>query len=190
MPDVKQCPICEGEMEAISVEREVKVGARTTTALDQFFRCQACEEEVYLPGQMDATLKRASDKIRAEEGLLLPGEIRGIRERLGLTQSAFEVLLDVGPKTVVRWEKGTVFQNSSTNTLLVAVRDLPGMAEFLARRHGIDLQKGNPMETANPMWSRGDTHLSIHGSKSQKADVEDFGDLPVGPTGRVRIGRA
>ena len=43
------------------------------------------------------------------------------------------------PKTVVRWEKGTVFQNAATDALLRLVRDLPGAAEYLAARRGVAL---------------------------------------------------
>jgi HTH-type transcriptional regulator/antitoxin MqsA len=93
---------------------------------------------------MDATLRRASEAIRREEGLLMPDEIRGIRHHLGLTQEAFEKLLGVGPKTVVRWEKGTVFQNRSTDSLLRVVRAEPGAVLFLARLRAVNL----------PGWTR------------------------------------
>lgn len=139
MSDLSECPICSGPLRAVSVEREVSIGTRATRVLDEFFRCATCGEEVYLPGQMDATLHRASAKIRVEEGLLLPEEIRSIRESLGLTQSALEELLGVGPKTVVRWEKGTVFQNGATDSLLRTIRDVPRAAEYLAGLHGVAL---------------------------------------------------
>jgi len=86
---------------------------------------------------MDATLRRASDAIRAEEGLLLPSQIRSIREGLGLTQHAFEQLLGVGPKTVVRWEKGSVFQNKATDALLRIVGRFPEVTAFLAELHRV-----------------------------------------------------
>jgi len=70
---------------------------------------------------------------------LSPGEIRAIRERLRLTQRAFEKLLGVGPKTAVRWEKGTVFQNRSTDSLLRLVDAQPESARFLARIHDVTL---------------------------------------------------
>jgi HTH-type transcriptional regulator / antitoxin MqsA len=134
------CPICAGALEAISEEREVAVGNRSALVLDQYFRCEGCRESFYAPGQMDATTRRASDAIRAAEGLLLPAEIRGIRERFGLTQQAFEQLLGVGPKTVVRWEKGSVFQNKATDSLLRVVDRFPEVAGFLAELHGVPVQ--------------------------------------------------
>lgn len=155
MSDINECPICSGRMEAVSVERDVQIGTRTTAVLDQFFRCATCAEEVYLPGQMDATLHRASAKIRAEEGLLLPEEIRSIRESLGLTQSALEALLGVGPKTVVRWEKGTVFQNGATDSLLRTIRDVPGAAEYLAGLHRVTLESSAGTDATDPVALRG-----------------------------------
>ena len=133
------CPVCEGSLEAVSEEREIRIGTRLTRVGDQYSYCVECEEAYYGPGQMDATLRRASEAIRREEGLLTSGQIRGIRQTLGLTQDAFEKLLGVGPKTVVRWEKGTVFQNRSTDSLLRVVGALPESVQFLAHLHGVDI---------------------------------------------------
>ena len=133
------CPVCGGPLEAVSEEREIRIGTRCARVPDRFSYCKACEDAYYEPGHMDATLRRASEAIRREEGLLTPDQIRGIRQTLGLTQDAFEKLLGVGPKTVVRWEKGTVFQNRSTDSLLRVVGAHPESARFLARLHGVDL---------------------------------------------------
>jgi HTH-type transcriptional regulator / antitoxin MqsA len=137
---MEHCPTCERTIEAMAEEREVSVGNRTALVLDQFFRCQECGESFYAPGQMDATMRRASDAIRAAEGLLLPSQIRGIREGLGLTQQAFEKLLGVGPKTVARWEKGSVFQDRATDALLRVVGRFPEVTGFLAELRGVGAQ--------------------------------------------------
>jgi HTH-type transcriptional regulator/antitoxin MqsA len=136
---MKECPHCGGPLDPVSEVREVEVGSRSGRVLDEFFCCRDCSEALYLPGQMDATLRRASDAIREAEGLLSPEEIRAVRTQFGLTQSAFEKLLGVGPKTVVRWEKGAVFQNGATDSLLRLVREFPEVVRFLAERHGVTL---------------------------------------------------
>lgn len=133
------CPVCEGRLEPVSEVREVRIGRRTARVPDEFFRCVACEQAFYAPGQMDSTLRRASQAIRRQEGLMAPQEIRDVRMRLGLTQHAFEKLLGVGPKTVVRWERGTVFQNRSTDSLLRVIDAVPDSAQFLARLKGVTL---------------------------------------------------
>jgi transcriptional regulator with XRE-family HTH domain len=71
--------------------------------------------------------------------LLRPTEIKALRETLELSQAEFEKLLGVGMKTVVRWEKGTVFQNQATDALLRAIREVDGVAEFLSQRAGVVL---------------------------------------------------
>ena len=129
------CPLCEERLEPATEEREVSIGTRSAHVMDRFLRCSGCGEAFYLPGQMDATLRRASEALRQQEGLLSPGEIRTIRTRLGLSQHGFERLLGVGPKTVVRWEKGTVFQNRATDSLLRVVAEFPEVARFLAELH-------------------------------------------------------
>ncbi|MEQ1857617.1 MAG: type II TA system antitoxin MqsA family protein [Longimicrobiales bacterium] len=130
---------CGGRLRGVDEAREVRIGSRTARVRDRFARCTACEEEFYGPGQMDATLRRAATALRTEEGLLSPIVIRALRERLGLSQSAFERLLGVGPKTVVRWEKGTVFQNKATDSLLRVVERFPEVVGFLGELHGVTL---------------------------------------------------
>ena len=135
----QQCALCGGRSVPVSEERKVHVGKRSAVVVDEFVRCQDCGEELYEPGQMDAVMARASTAIRNGLGLLHPEEIKGIRDNLKLSQADFERLLGVGPKTVVRWEKGTVFQNQATDGLLRVLRSVPGVAEFLSERAGIEL---------------------------------------------------
>lgn len=137
-------------MRSERIRRSVSIGRRSAIVFDEFFRCPECGEEVYLPGQMAATQTRASRAIRKTEGLLQPEEIRALREGLGLTQAQFERLLGVGPKTVVRWEAGTIFQNHATDNLLRVMSRFPEAAAYLAERHGVRL----PVEET-PSGSRG-----------------------------------
>ena len=140
------CPVCAGSLSSITEEREVRIGKRSARVPDSCFHCSVCEEDFYAPGQMDATLRRASDAIRQEEGLLTPGEIRAIRRRYGFTQTALEQLLGTGPKTVVRWEKGTVFQNRATDSLLRVLDAFPETASFLAQLRGATLPEPSQLE--------------------------------------------
>lgn len=134
-----RCPMCEGTAAPVREEREIRLGRRRTRAVHEFFRCQRCGEEFFLPGQMDAVLRRAADQIRHEEGLLGPDQIRAIRERYRISQAEFERLLGTGPKTVTRWERGTVVQNRATDSLLRLVAEDPENAAKLARWHGVQL---------------------------------------------------
>ena len=138
-----ECGICGEDAFLVSEEREVSIGKRSAVVEDEFFRCSGCGEKLYEPGQMDAVMVRASTAIREELGLLMPEEIKAIRESLELTQSDFEQLLRVGEKTVVRWERGTVFQNSATDVLIRAVQDVHGFADYLGSRAGIAVPVGS-----------------------------------------------
>lgn len=147
------CTRCDAPAEVVREEKEVQVGARSAEIETQFARCERCGEEFYLPGQLEKAQRVAGNKIRENEGLLRPEEVKHLREDvLGLTQPEFEQLLGVGQKTVTRWENGTVFQHSSTNSLMLAIRDVPGVARYFAERRGVDIErrKGQPAVRLSP----------------------------------------
>ena len=133
------CPICGGRVEVRTADREIHVGKRTARLQIEAATCVDCGEYFVSPNEMDEVQIRASELIRKEEGLLFPERIARIRKKLGLSQSQFERLLGVGPKTVVRWERGTVFQNSATDNLLRLLNSVPEAVAFLAERQGVAL---------------------------------------------------
>lgn len=55
------CPTCDAGMEAVSEHREASWGDQSAVVLDEFFRCPSCREEVYAPGQMQATMERVAN---------------------------------------------------------------------------------------------------------------------------------
>jgi transcriptional regulator with XRE-family HTH domain len=76
--------------------------------------------EIFLTG--DAL--KLIDKTKARYmGLLLPTEIRELRERLGMTQQKMSRLLRIGDKTYTRWENGRERPSQSMNLLLTALWD-------------------------------------------------------------------
>lgn len=115
----------------------MRMGDRPVTFVDLFYRCSRCGEE-YLNGEMmDDSQRRATAVIRAEDGLLAPDEIVGLRKKYGLTQAELERLIGAGPKTVVRWERGTVAQNRTADTLLRVLLDHPDVVAGLKRQNGL-----------------------------------------------------
>lgn len=134
------CPICTGEIQAVTTVRDVRLGRRTVAIEDEYFVCEECGEEFVTPTQMDRVQERAADKIRREQGLLLPREIRALRERYGLNQDEFEHLIGAGQKTVTRWERGTVVQNGTADTLLRVLIAHPDVIRTLAEAKGITLR--------------------------------------------------
>lgn len=133
----QQCPICGGDVATTDKVREVRIGQRSVNIRQTAPECAECGEVFYTPDAADALQMRAASAIREQEGLLAPSAIRRIREKLALSQAEFERLLGVGPKTVVRWERGTVFQNSATDTLLRVLAAVPQAVAYLSQMKGV-----------------------------------------------------
>lgn len=132
--DLRECALCGGPIARQMVDVDVKVGARATiTVRRRLQHCAACGETYFAAGEMDAVNRAAADLVREREGLLAPEEIRALRASMHLSQAQFERLLRTGPKTVVRWERGTIFQNRSTDSLLRALRDVPQARSYLLK---------------------------------------------------------
>lgn len=135
----EHCPICDASGNRVRERREVTVGRRSVEVEHERYRCPECGEEWYTPDQMTRAQELAAREIRAAEGLLAPEAIRGIREALELSQADFERLLGFGPKTVGRWERGTVIPNASSDLLIRIVGSFPEVVRFLALKSGVAL---------------------------------------------------
>ena len=124
-------------MDRRSEDREITVQGKTVSIAQEFYWCPKCEAERITPEMMDEVLRRAVDVLRRADGLLSPDEIKTIRTGLGYNQLQFEAILGSGPKTVTRWERGTVAPSGAANRLLEVFRDNPNIAHEIAKRLGI-----------------------------------------------------
>lgn len=97
-------------------------------------RCPKCDEVVLRFSDARRLQEDAIAHYRKKHGLLSADEIRGIRERFGLTQSELARLLHLGANTISRWESGRNVQTEAMEMLLRLLRDLPGSLDYL-RRH-------------------------------------------------------
>lgn len=131
------CPLCGGVVSRKRWVKTVRLGARTVKSESMTDVCGLCGEAFYAPGEMHAILERAATTLREELGLVSPSEIIALRQRLGLTQRQFEKLLGTSPKTVVRWERGTVCQSQATDTLLRVLIHVPAAVQYLESRTGV-----------------------------------------------------
>lgn len=143
-PNVERCPVCGGEARLTREVGPVTILGRSVEVEDEYYRCANCGEQVYRPGMMDAVLRRATARIREEDGLLTPEQVREVRRKYGLTQPEFERLLGVGTNTIVRWERGTVPQNAAADSLLRLLDEFPENARYLATLHGVTLRSRRP----------------------------------------------
>jgi len=136
-PYPKTCAACGGEI-------DVRTGAVATDLRGltiqvdgvEHGRCRGCGEVYLTLAAANAVQLEAARRLRRARGLLAPDEIRAIRASLGLSQAAFERLLGTGPKTLVRWEKGTVFQSATADRLMRLIAARPELAALLERDEG------------------------------------------------------
>jgi len=129
----KKCAACGGRVTASAATLPFSVRGETIAVPGvEHGACGDCGE-VYL--SLDAAERLQVEAVRmskAARGLLTPGEIRELRRSFAMSQAAFEELLGVGPKTVIRWEKGTVFQGATADRLMRLLRTQPELARVLA----------------------------------------------------------
>ena len=96
----------------------------------QVLVCADCGEELFCEELDSATLVSAYNEYRRRHKLLLPEEIKKIREQYGLSQRSFAKLLNWGDKTICRYENGSV-QDKAHNSLLLFLRNPENMRTYL-----------------------------------------------------------
>jgi HTH-type transcriptional regulator/antitoxin MqsA len=139
MNEATECPLCGGSVQHVHGKVVARVGARRVEVESDFRRCNSCGETFHDPVKAQALQRAAADTIRQAEGLLTPDEIKQIRKGLKLSQSNMEKLLGVGKKTVVRWERGTVFQSAAIDKLLRLIAASGEAAYRLGQLSGVDI---------------------------------------------------
>lgn len=150
----KVCAACGGAVEASAEAMAVELrGVTVRVGGVEHGRCRGCGEVYLTLDGANAVQLEAVRRLRRARGLLTPDEIRATRTSLGLTQAGFERLLGTGPKTVVRWEKGTVFQSATADRLMRLLRARPELAPLLARDDGGSEAAGSEASAA-PRRSR------------------------------------
>jgi HTH-type transcriptional regulator/antitoxin MqsA len=130
---------CDGEYREVVEFQTFKVRGREVTVPVSLMKCDACGDVMYSPEQMDRAQNAVYAEIRRRENLLAPAEIASLRLGLGLKQEEFERMLGVGPKTVVRWESGRVFQGKAADALMRLVQADRENAARLAEWNGVTL---------------------------------------------------
>ena len=127
---------CGGEFELVSEPGTFTIYGAEVSVDHLFFRCSACGDEHVTEELAAAVQAAAAHSYRQQFHFLTGGAIRGIRERLGLTQEQMESALGVGAKSLARWENERVLQNRSVDDLLRLIDRDPSALAFLAWVHG------------------------------------------------------
>lgn len=128
----KYCEACRKEVETkIITKREAYDVCGEAIEVDaQVLICAECGEEFYSEELDNATLVRVYNEYRRRHRLLLPEEIKKIREQYGLSQRSFAKLLNWGDKTICRYENGSI-QDRAHNSLLLFLREPENMRTYL-----------------------------------------------------------
>ena len=58
------------------------------------------------------------DAVCRHLGVMTPNEVRGVRERYGLSQADFAELSKIGKASLARWESGSLIQNQANDNFL------------------------------------------------------------------------
>ncbi len=128
----KYCDECKKEVETkIITKREAYNVCGETIEVDaRVLVCAKCGEEFYSEDLDSATLVQTYNEYRRRHKLLLPEEIKKIREQYGLSQRSFAKLLNWGDKTICRYENGSI-QDKAHNSLLLFLRRPENMRTYL-----------------------------------------------------------
>ena len=129
---MKYCDVCGKEVETKIITRPetFKVCGEEVTVEAQILVCAECGAELFCEELDSATLVNAYNEYRRRHKLLLPDEIKKIREQYGLSQRSFAKLLNWGDKTICRYENGSV-QDKAHNSLLLFLREPENMRTYL-----------------------------------------------------------
>ena len=126
------CPECGTAMRERRGRLKLPVNGEEITVPDAtHLRCSRCREVVLRVDDARRFRQRALEIYRKKYGLLSADEIRSIRERFGLTQTALARLLRLGGNTISRWEADRNVQTGVMDIVLRMIRDLPGSLEYL-----------------------------------------------------------
>ena len=120
----KYCEECGREVETkvITKKETYDVCSEPIEVDAQVLVCAECGEEFYCEEFDNATLINAYNEYRRRHKLLLPEEIKKIREQYGLSQRSFARLLNWGDKTICRYENGSI-QDKAHNSLMLFLRE-------------------------------------------------------------------
>lgn len=169
----KYCEECGKEVQTkiITKKESYDILGESIEINAQVCVCADCGEEFYCEELDNATLVSAYNEYRKKHKLLLPDEIKKIREQYGLSQRSFAKLLNWGDKTICRYENGSI-QDKAHNSLLLFLREPENMKTYLTENEVIlnEKQKAKLLETIekleqNREYRTGQSFFNIFFSK-------------------------
>lgn len=128
----KYCDICDKEFNTkiITKQEHYTVYGEDIVITAKVRVCENCGEELFDEELDNSTLIRVYNEYRKRHKLLLPEEIKQIREQYSMSQRGFARLLNWGDKTVRRYENGSL-QDKAHNSILLFLREPLNMKQYL-----------------------------------------------------------
>lgn len=126
------CPHCNQEVKTTvrTLTETYPVKGENITILADVRHCNCCGNEIWDELLDSKNLLNAYAIFRRRHHLLQPEEIRNIRKKYGLSQSAFAKVLGLGEKTITRYENGSI-PDAAQNALIKLVRHPENFAFLL-----------------------------------------------------------
>jgi putative transcriptional regulator len=174
-----QCPSCGRQaLERRVIREEFDYGAddervRVVAEAVPVLVCPACEEVFYGP-EAEQVHHRAICKAL---GLLTPEQIRGVRERLGMSQADFARLTGIGVATLSRWEQGRLMQTRSLDGYLQVLDAVPDAVRVLEKLRERSPRAANPwrsLKLTDEIRSR-QVRFRLHQNGADPGDGSDPG---------------
>ncbi len=166
------CPMCEeGTLSEVTYSDVLQIRG-VDRQLDGLVMsvCSHCGEESMTASQlkangrtMAAARAQAIDEERAKQGLLVSGEVRALRKKLGLTQQQASQVFGGGPNAFSKYERGEVLQSDLMDKLLRLSAELPVAANWLFAKAGMTILGAKETEAAS---ARNGVFLDFQGMRN------------------------
>ncbi len=130
------CPTCDMYIEANIFSKEETLNVRGENILveSSVLACNKCKQDIFDEELDEKNLELAYTAYRKKHNLLLPTEIREIREKYNLSQRSLGRLLEWGEITVNRYENGAI-QDAPHNDILKFISNPENMLEIYERNN-------------------------------------------------------
>lgn len=87
-------------------------------------KCKTCNSELFEPYLENENLKQLYRKYAKKHNLILPEDIKSMREKYDVSQTLFAIILGIGEATIERYESGSLPSESISNLIKSAENPL------------------------------------------------------------------
>lgn len=87
-------------------------------------KCKRCNSELFEPYLENENLKQLYRKYAKKHNLILPEDIKSMREKYDVSQTLFAIILGIGEATIERYESGSLPSESISNLIKSAENPL------------------------------------------------------------------